>query len=125
MSRSLCRKPLTRRAAVKGVGAGALCMALDGIGIAGEPSPQNGENSQKEKHMKVVLIIGSPRKNGNTARALKEVSDTLVAEGLETETVWIGTKPVRGCIACGQCLKKSLGRCAFDDDVANENVDKL
>ena len=125
MSRSLCRKPLTRRAAVKGVGAGALCMALDGIGIAGEPSPQNGENSQKEKHMKVVLIIGSPRKNGNTARALKEVSDTLVAEGLETETVWIGTKPVRGCIACGQCLKKSLGRCAFDDDVANEIVDKL
>ena len=125
MSRSLCSKALTRREAVKGVGASALCMALDGIGVAGEPSPQNSENSQKEKQMKVVLIIGSPRRNGNTARALKEVSDTLAAEGLETETVWIGTKPVRGCIACGLCLKKSLGRCAFDDDVANEIVDKL
>ena len=40
--------------------------------------------------MKVLLINGSPRTNGNTARALKEVSDTLAAEGIETETVWIG-----------------------------------
>ena len=50
--------------------------------------------------MKVLLINGSPRANGNTARALKEVADTLAAEGIETETVWIGKKPVRGCVAC-------------------------
>ena len=47
--------------------------------------------------MKVLLINGSPRANGNTARALKEVADTLAAEGIETETVWIGKKAVRGC----------------------------
>ena len=60
--------------------------------------------------MKVLLINGSPRANGNTARALKEVADTLAAEGIETETVWIGKKPVRGCCACYQCGQKSLGR---------------
>ena len=75
--------------------------------------------------MKVLLINGSPRANGNTARALKEVADTLAAEGIETETVWIGKKPVRGCIACFQCMQKSLGRCVFDDDIANRIVEKL
>ena len=49
--------------------------------------------------MKVLLVNGSPRANGNTASALKEVADTLVAEGVEAETVWIGCKPVRGCVA--------------------------
>ena len=68
--------------------------------------------------MKVLLINGSPRANGNTARALKEVADTLAAEGVESEIFWIGNKPVHGCIACYQCNQKSLGRCAFDDDVA-------
>ena len=75
--------------------------------------------------MTTLLVNGSPRKNGNTARALREVADTLAAEGIETETVWIGTKPVRGCIACFQCMEKSLGRCVFDDDVANRIVEKL
>ena len=75
--------------------------------------------------MKVLLVNGSPRENGNTARALKEVADALAAEGLETETVWIGKKPVRCCIACGQCRAQELGRCAFDDDVANGIIAKL
>ena len=51
--------------------------------------------------MKVLLINGSPRANGNTARALKEVADTLAAEGIETDTVWIGKKPVRGASPAG------------------------
>ncbi len=75
--------------------------------------------------MKVLLINGSPRANGNTARALKEVADTLAAEGIETETIWIGKKPVRGCVACYQCVQKSLGRCVFDDDIANRIIEKL
>ena len=75
--------------------------------------------------LNVLLVNGSPRANGNTARALKEVADTLAAEGIGTETVWIGTKPVRGCIGCWQCVNKSLGRCVFDDDVANRIVEKL
>ena len=75
--------------------------------------------------MKVLMVNGSPRQNGNTARALKEVAVALAKEGVESEVVWIGVKPVRGCIACGQCKQKSLGRCAFDDDIANRIVEKL
>ena len=75
--------------------------------------------------MKVVLINGSPRANGNTARALKEVAGTLGAEGIETETVWTGNKPVRGCMACYQCKAKNLGKCVFGDDAANTIIEKL
>ena len=66
--------------------------------------------------MKVLLINGSPRENGNTARALMEVADTLAAEGVESEIFWIGKKPVRGCCACYQCVQKALGRCVFDGE---------
>ena len=75
--------------------------------------------------MKVVLINGSPRKNGNTMRALQEVAASLEKEGLETEIVWIGNKPVRGCAACYQCKTKDLGKCVFADDVANSIIEKL
>ncbi len=75
--------------------------------------------------MKVLMINGSPRRNGNTARALQEVADTLAKDGVESEIVWIGVQPVRGCVACGQCKQKNLGRCAFDDDIANRIVEKL
>ena len=69
--------------------------------------------------MKVLLINGSPRQNGNTATALAEVAKQLTLEGIESEMVWIGNKPIRGCIACGQCKEKGLGQCVFDDDICN------
>ena len=69
--------------------------------------------------MKVLLINGSPRKNGNTFTALSEIANTLKTEGIESEIVWIGNKPIRGCIACGTCKTKGNGRCIFDDDVCN------
>ena len=72
--------------------------------------------------MKALLVNGSPRANGNTMRALEEVASALQADGVETEIVQIGVKPVRGCIACGRC--RELGRCAFSDDVANEILEK-
>lgn len=75
--------------------------------------------------MKVLMINGSPRPNGNTARALKEIADALAAEGVGSEVFWLGNKPVRGCAACYQCAQKGLGRCAFDDDIANRIVEKL
>ena len=75
--------------------------------------------------MKVLLINGSARKKGNTFLALSEAAKTLEQQGIETEIVQIGTKAVRGCIACGQCKIKQLGRCVFDDDVCNRISEKL
>ena len=75
--------------------------------------------------MKVLLINGSPRKTGNTFLALSEAARTLEKHGIETEIVQIGTKPVRGCIACSQCKTLQLGRCVFDDDVCNRISGKL
>ena len=74
--------------------------------------------------MKVLLINGSPRKQGNTFLALSEAAKTLEQQGIETEIVQIGVKPVRGCIACGQCMVKQLGRCVFDDDVCPEGYQR-
>lgn len=65
--------------------------------------------------MKVLLINGSPRKNGNTFLALSEIAQQLKKSGIESEIVWIGVKAVQGCIACYQCVSK--GQCAFRDDL--------
>ncbi len=75
--------------------------------------------------MKVLLINGSPRKNGNTFIALSEISKTLQAENIDSEIVWIGNKPIRGCVACGTCKEKNNGRCVFDDDVCNSISEKF
>lgn len=72
--------------------------------------------------MKVLLINGSPHKNGCTYTALTEVAKPLNEMGIETEIVHIGTKPVRGCIGCGGCSGK--GKCVFDDDITNEVIQK-
>ncbi|MBQ9338954.1 MAG: flavodoxin family protein [Paludibacteraceae bacterium] len=69
--------------------------------------------------MKVLLINGSPHKNGNTFLALSEIAQTLNNDGIDSEIVWIGNKPVRGCVACGMCKANDNGKCVFDDDVCN------
>lgn len=80
---------------------------------------------KRKNKMKVLLINGSPRRKGNTFTALNEVAKTLEQNGIETEIVSIGVKPVRGCIACNQCKTKELGRCVFDDDICNRIGEKL
>lgn len=65
--------------------------------------------------MKVLMINGSPRANGNTATALAEMEKVFAAEGIETEIVNIGNQAIRGCIACGSC--GSNGKCVFEDAV--------
>lgn len=85
----------------------------------------NDHRNEKHKTMKVILLNGSPHREGNTATALQEVSNQLKRNGIESETVWIGTKPVRGCVACGQCAEKHLGKCVFDDDVCNAIIAKV
>lgn len=65
--------------------------------------------------MKVLLINGSPRQEGNTHLALTEIAKTLAENGIDSEIVWIGNRPVRGCIACYKCVE--LGHCVFRDDL--------
>lgn len=65
--------------------------------------------------MRVLLINGSPHVDGNTSIALSEVAGALHAEGIETETAWIGTKPVQGCIGCYKCAQRGI--CVFSDDL--------
>ena len=72
--------------------------------------------------MKVLMINGSPRPNGNTAVALREMETVFKAEGIETEIIQVGNKAIRGCIACGKCAEK--GKCVFDDAV-NEIAPKF
>ena len=72
--------------------------------------------------MKVLMINGSPRKNGNTSIALGEMEKIFQEEGIQVETVQLGTQDIRGCIACLSCKKK--GRCVFDDRV-NQTAPKF
>lgn len=67
--------------------------------------------------MKVLIINGSPRINGNTSIAVREMENVFRSEGVEVETVQIGNKDIRGCIACGRCYE--TGKCVFDD-IVNE-----
>ena len=70
--------------------------------------------------MNVLMINGSPRVNGNTAIALREMEQIFKLEGINCECVQIGMQDVRGCIACGSCAKK--GKCVFDDVVSEPHV---
>lgn len=72
--------------------------------------------------MKVLLINGSPKANGNTALALREMEAVFAKNGIETETVHVGNQAIRGCVACGTCRKN--GKCVFDD-LVNETAPKF
>ena len=72
--------------------------------------------------MKVLLINGSPKANGNTATALNEMVKVFEKEGIETEIVQVGNLPIRGCVACGSCYE--TGKCVFDD-LVNETAKKF
>lgn len=71
--------------------------------------------------MKVLMLNGSAKPNGNTARALREIGAQLAQEGVEFEIVELGGQPIRDCLGCGGCAK---GPCVFDDDGVNEFVEK-
>lgn len=69
--------------------------------------------------MKVLLLNGSPRLNGNTAAALNEMIPIFQSDGIETKLLQIGGKNIRGCIACQKCFE--IGKCVFDD-IVNETA---
>lgn len=72
--------------------------------------------------MKVLLLCGSPHKNGATYTAMHEMEKVFAKEGIETELLFVGDKQIRGCIACGGC--RESGKCVFDD-IVNEVAEKL
>ncbi len=72
--------------------------------------------------MKVLILNGSPRVNGNTSIAIREMEEIFAKEGIQVETVQVGNKAVRGCIACNKCSE--TGKCVFDD-VVNEIAPKF
>lgn len=72
--------------------------------------------------MKVLLVNGSPHPTGCTDRALKEVESQLNTLGIETEKINVGSKDVRGCIACNYC--RTHGKCVFND-IVNETAPKF
>ncbi len=72
--------------------------------------------------MKVLILNGSPRANGNTSIAMDEMVKVFSEEGVETEVIRVGNENIRGCIACGSCAEK--GKCVFDDKV-NEIAPKF
>ncbi len=74
------------------------------------------------KDLKVLMLNGSPRSNGNTALALREMETIFHESGVETETILLGNRDIRGCVACKSCDK--LGKCVFDD-IVNELAPKL
>jgi multimeric flavodoxin WrbA len=74
------------------------------------------------KELKVLVLNGSPRVNGNTTIAVRELEKVFAENGIVTETVQVGNQPIRGCIACGSCAEK--GKCVFDD-VVNELAPKF
>lgn len=78
--------------------------------------------AERGKAMKVLMINGSPKPNGNTYVALHEMEQIFAKEGVETEIIHVGNKDIRGCIACGTCAAK--GKCVFDD-IVNETAAKF
>lgn len=75
--------------------------------------------------MKVVAFNGSPRPEGNTARMIKRVFQILQTEGIETELIHIGGEKIHGCRACYQCFQRKDGRCAFNEDIVNDCIQKM
>ena len=72
--------------------------------------------------MKVLLLNGSPHKEGCTYTALSCIAEALNERDIETEIFWVGNKPIMSCAACGKCGEK--GKCVFDNDKVNEFVKK-
>ena len=79
-------------------------------------------DTERKNYMKVLMINGSPRPNGNTSIALSEMEKVFKEEGIETETIQIGMKDIRGCIACYKCGE--TGKCVIDD-IVNEVAPKF
>lgn len=75
--------------------------------------------------MYVVAFNGSPHANGNTAAALQLVVAELESAGITTETIHVGNQLIRGCLACGACVKNQDERCIIDGDPVNDWIQRM
>jgi len=75
--------------------------------------------------MKMLAFNGSPKKEGNTWHAINIVAAELEKEGIETEIVHVGNKIIRGCTACGMCIKNKNEQCVLGGDEVNEWIQKM
>jgi len=80
---------------------------------------------KEDKKMKVVAFNGSPRKEGNTKHSIQVVLSQLEEEGIRTELIQVGGKPLHGCIACYKCVKNKDRECAIKKDDLNSYVQKM
>ncbi|MBR5652802.1 MAG: flavodoxin family protein [Prevotella sp.] len=96
---------------------------LAGAAITSPVSAMLKQNETVQKKVKVLMLNGSPRADGNTFCCLKEIEKQLQKHGVETEIVQIGQNPVRMCINCGGC--RDGEGCVFDDDLCNVIAKKM
>lgn len=116
---------ISRRDAVKRMGAVAATAAISMSGVGALASCAETVAAGLDRPLKVLLLNGSPRRNGNTFTLLSEIESQLKKNGIESEIFQLGNRPIRGCVACGQCHAKGLDKCVFDDDVCNQIAEKL
>lgn len=119
------RREFIKKSVVAAAGGLLLATPFGHLAARGKDEKSETETKNDIQLMKVLLINGSARKQGNTFTALSEVAKQLEKNGIGAEIVQIGAKPVRGCVACGQCKAKGLGRCVFDDDICNQVASKM
>lgn len=65
--------------------------------------------------MRVLIINGSPRTKGNSSKLVEEMTKIFEKENVEVDSYQIGSKAIRGCMACGYCYEHN--ECVFKDDV--------
>lgn len=113
------RRDFLKKSAMAAVAGAVIASPLGSI------AAQDSHNNTKthSRKMKVLLINGSPRQNGNTHLALTEAAKQLEKNGIATELMQIGASAIHGCIACNHC--SNTGRCVFDDDLCNRAIDLM
>lgn len=113
------RRDFLKKSAMAAVAGAVIASPLGSI------AAQDSHNNTKthSRNMKVLLINGSPRQNGNTHLALTEAAKQLEKNGIATELMQIGASAIHGCIACNHCF--NTGRCVFDDDLCNRAIDLM
>ncbi len=114
---------ITRREAIKKMGAVTATAALGMTGV-GMMAAHATTHDAPERPLKVLLLNGSPRRNGNTFTLLSEIASQLEKNGIDSEIFQLGNGNIHGCADCGSCHKGS-GRCVFNDDAVNRIAEKM